>query len=438
MANEFHSESVTWRLAIPVFRLALTGDFLNAAGSVAYGDAGLGVLSQQPEIRPHFIKELAPHADDPGYWARLYSLKVSPAHIQDVDGLIVLRPWVQKSTFAAGAGDLCVIGRSGAGYDKIDLAACTENGVAVFNAPLALNHSTASSALLFMLALAKRLFEQDRTTRQGRWDRQAEVLGHEISGRTLGIIGLGHSGRELVRLVAPFAMRVIAFSPHADPEQASALGVRLTSLEEVMSQSDFVSLHCKLTQATRGMITAAQLALMKSSAYLINVGRGELVEQRCALRIAPRSQDRRRRPGRLRGRAAAPGRPADRPRQRDPDASLVGIDVGRLASDRPGDGKRNDPSLPRRNPGERSQPGGARCLALPREAGKVRREFLRMTEFKDLMPVGSAIADHPQADKCEFVRRRVHRCGPCSSVSARSPRKGMMKRKRSTAREEIP
>ena len=98
----------------------------------------------------------------------------------------MLRPWVKQSTFAAGADDLVVIGRSGAGYDKIDLAACTEHGVAVFNAPLALNHSTASSALLFMLALAKRLLEQERITRQGRWDRQAEVLGSEIFGPHAG------------------------------------------------------------------------------------------------------------------------------------------------------------------------------------------------------------------------------------------------------------
>jgi phosphoglycerate dehydrogenase-like enzyme len=196
-----------------------------------------------------------------------------------VDGLIVLRPWVRKSTFAAGATDLFVIGRSGAGYDKIDLDACTENGVALFNAPLALNHSTASSALLFMLALSKRLFEQDRTTRQGRWDRQADVLGGEIFGRTLGIIGLGHSGRELVRLVAPFEMRVLACSPHAEPEQVRSLGVRLTTLEDLMRQSDFVSLHCRLTESTRGMISASQLALMKPSAYFINVGRGELVDQ---------------------------------------------------------------------------------------------------------------------------------------------------------------
>src|SRR5262249_28717835 len=155
----------------------------------------------------HFIREQAPRPDDPGYWQRFYSLEVKPEHIADVDGLVVLRPWVKRGTFARGAGDLVVIGRSGAGYDKIDVAACTENDVALFTAPLALNHSTASSALLFMLALAKRLPEQERVARRGTWEEQAAVMGSEIQGRTLGIIGLGHSGRELVRLVAPFAMR---------------------------------------------------------------------------------------------------------------------------------------------------------------------------------------------------------------------------------------
>ena len=172
-----------------------------------------------------------------------------------------------------------VIGRSGTGYDKIDLEACTEHGVAVFNAPMALNHPTASSALLFMLALAKRLFEQERLTRQGRWDRQAAVMGSEIRGRTLGIVGLGHTGASWPGWSAPFAMRVLAFSPHADPAEAEALGVRLTSLEEVLRESDFLSLHCRLTAATRGLIGPAQLALMKPTAYFINVARGELVDQ---------------------------------------------------------------------------------------------------------------------------------------------------------------
>jgi phosphoglycerate dehydrogenase-like enzyme len=262
-----------------MFRLALTGDFLNEDGVSAYGDIGLSLLDQCLSIRYHFIHEQTPRRNDPTYWQRFYSLEVAAAQIQGAHGLIVLRPWIKRGTFAAGAADLVAIGRSGAGYDKIDVAACTENDVVLFNAPLALNHSTASSALLFMLALAKRLPQQERITRQGRWQEQAAAMGSEIQGRTLGIIGLGHSGRELVRLVAPFAMRVLAHSPHAAPAQAEALGVRLTSLEELLREADFVSLHCRLTAETRHLLGATQLALMKPEAYLINVARGDLVDE---------------------------------------------------------------------------------------------------------------------------------------------------------------
>ncbi|MBI3467125.1 MAG: dehydrogenase, partial [Planctomycetes bacterium] len=262
-----------------MFRVALTGDFLNEHGTSPYGDLGLPLLEGVPHVQYHFLTEQAPRANDTGYWDRLYSLEVTPEQIANVEGLIVLRPWVNRQAFAQGAENLVVIGRSGAGYDKVDLEACTENDVAVFNAPLALNHATASTALLFMLALAKRLPEQDRITREGRWDLQAAVMGHEVQGRTLGIVGLGHSGQELVRLVAPFAMRVLAYSPHADPAEAAALSVRLTSLEELLRESDFVSLHCRLTSATRRLIGREQLALMKRTAYLINVARGEVVDQ---------------------------------------------------------------------------------------------------------------------------------------------------------------
>jgi phosphoglycerate dehydrogenase-like enzyme len=271
------------------FRIAFTGDFLDESGAVAYGDIGLDRLASHPLLHWCFITDMGPKPSDPGYWSRLYSLEVTPEHLKGFNGLVVLRPWIKRSTFAAGAGDLVVIGRSGAGYDKIDLVACTEYGVAVFNAPMALNHSTAASALLLMLALAKRLPDQERVTRQGRWDRQAAVMGSEIQGRTLGIVGLGHSGRELARLVAPFGMRILAFSPHAEPTAAQSLGVQLTSLEQVLRDSDFVSLHCRLSDETRHLIGAPQLALMKPNAYFINVGRGELVDQQ-ALVVALRER----------------------------------------------------------------------------------------------------------------------------------------------------
>jgi phosphoglycerate dehydrogenase-like enzyme len=260
------------------FRVALTGDFLDESGQPAYGDLGLPLWKDAPSIRYHFLRDQAPR-DDAGYWRNLYSMEVEPRHIADVDGLIVLRPYVTPRTFADGAGSLVAIGRSGAGYDKIDVAACTANDVVLFNAPHGLHHATASSALLFMLALAKRLPEQERVARTGDWRQQPRIMGSELVGRTLGIVGLGNSGRELARLVAPFEMTVLAYSRHADAAQVAEAGVRLVPLDELLATSDFVSLHSRLTPESRGMIGAEQLALMKPTAFFVNVARGELVDE---------------------------------------------------------------------------------------------------------------------------------------------------------------
>jgi phosphoglycerate dehydrogenase-like enzyme len=264
---------------MPTFHVALTGDFLGPDGKVAIGDAGTALLASRPNVRHSFLTDHAPRPGDADYWKRFYSLEVTPEQLAGVNGLIVLRPHVKRAALAAAADDLVVIGRSGAGYDKIDVAACTEFGVALFNVPDALNHSTASAAVLLMLALAKRLPQQQSVAHSGQWQMQAQVLGDEIQGRTLGVVGLGHSGRELCRLVGPFAMRILAYSPHADPAAAQALGVRLTTLDEVLSESDFVSLHCRLTDDKRGLLDRERLARMRPSAYLINVARGELIDQ---------------------------------------------------------------------------------------------------------------------------------------------------------------
>ena len=133
---------------------------------------------------------------------------------------------------------------------------------------------------MFMLALVKRLPEQARVARAGEWHRQAEVMGSELPGRTLGIIGLGRSGREQARLVKPFGMNLLAYSPHADVNDARALDVELTSLEDLLRRADIVTLHARLTESNRRLIGREQFALMKPSAYLVNVARGELVDQR--------------------------------------------------------------------------------------------------------------------------------------------------------------
>ena len=262
------------------FRLAISGDILNERGVDAYGGLPLSELDAAPNIEYAFLRDLAPRPGDRQYWQQFYSLEIKPAHLADLDGLVVLRPWIKREALASARERLVVIGRSGAGYDKVDVASCTEFDIALFNAPLVLNHSTASTALLFMLALAKRLFAQDKVTRAGRWDLQADVLGEEILGRTLGIVGLGHSGRELVRLAAPFSMTMLAYSPHADPAEARcALGVELVGLDELLQRSDYVSVHARPRPENRHMLGTAQFALMKPSAFFINIARGELVDE---------------------------------------------------------------------------------------------------------------------------------------------------------------
>jgi phosphoglycerate dehydrogenase-like enzyme len=262
-----------------VFKVLYTGD-LDQDGNVPRKDLGFDRLENIPFIQTGFLTDQKPRPNDSSYWDRLYSLQITPEHVAEANGLVVCRPWVKPSAFSRGAENLVVIGRAGAGYDKIDLEACTANDVLVFNSPYSLVHSTASAALLFILALAKRLPEHERMARSGRWERQVQITGDDLPGQTLGIVGFGETGAELARIVAPFRMRLLAYSPRANPARAESLGVSLVpTLDEVFRESDFLSLHCRLEDHTRGMIGEREFRLMKPTAYFINVARGELVEQ---------------------------------------------------------------------------------------------------------------------------------------------------------------
>jgi phosphoglycerate dehydrogenase-like enzyme len=270
---------------MPAFKVLYSGDYLNSSGQFVRPDMGLDLLQNVPFIQTGFMLDQAPQPNDPGYSDRLYSLEVTADHVAGANGLIICRPWVKPSAFSYGAANLVAIGRGGAGYDKIDVVACTANDVLVFNSPNSLVHSTAAAALTFILALAKRLPEHERMARTGCWDRQAEITGDDLPGMTLGIVGLGHTGAELARLIAPFKMQILAFSPRADAAKARELGVTLVpSLADIFRESDFISLHCRLEPHTHNMIGEREFWLMKSTAYFINVARGELVQQEAMVR----------------------------------------------------------------------------------------------------------------------------------------------------------
>lgn len=267
------------------FEVFYSGDFLDATGKVAAGYCGEDLLQTARHVRHGFLLDQSPATLGAAFGEKLYSMQLEPHHVAAADGIVLIRPYVRRATFAKGAQRLIAIGRAGVGTDKIDLAACTEYDVAVFNAPDSLTHSTASAAMLFILALAKRLPAQERMARSGNWGAQAGVTGDDLVGQTLGIVGLGRISWELIRLLEPFGMRVLASSRHCRPEEAAAHKVGLVELDTLLRESDYVSLHCALADSTRGFMGAREFELMKPTAYFINTGRGELVQQDALVRV---------------------------------------------------------------------------------------------------------------------------------------------------------
>jgi phosphoglycerate dehydrogenase-like enzyme len=176
----------------------------------------------------------------------------------------------------ASLPQLKAIARWGVGVDAIDLDAATRHGKMVLNTPGVLADAVADLAFMFVLTLARRLREADDRVRSGGW---GEIEGVSVCGKTLGIVGLGAIGRAVARRAGGFTMTCLGCDPMPDHEALVGLNVRLTSLDEVLAASDFVSLHAKTTPENRNMIGEAQLRRMKPSAYLINTARGALVDQ---------------------------------------------------------------------------------------------------------------------------------------------------------------
>jgi D-3-phosphoglycerate dehydrogenase / 2-oxoglutarate reductase len=196
---------------------------------------------------------------------------------QGAIGLIV-RGVVPISRRVIEAGkDLRVIGRTGAGYDNVDIHAATEHGIPVVFAPGAGTRAVAEGTLMMLLALAKRLRELDEKTRAGQWRARDELAIGDLYGGTLGIVGLGRIGSQVGRLAQAFGMKVIANDPVVSKDAAKSMGVDLVSFEDLLSSADFISLHAPLNEHTRGLINAVTLQSVKRGAVLVNLARGGLL-----------------------------------------------------------------------------------------------------------------------------------------------------------------
>lgn len=249
----------------PRFRVGLTRDLLTPSGEPSFGRGPLALLEREAHIEWEFL----PEALD----------EITPDVMSRYDGLYVNSPRVGAACVARADRRVRIVSRHGVGYDSVDVAALARHGVIVTNTPVAVRRPVAVAALTFIFALAGRLIEKDRLTRSGRWHERTRHMGLGLTTRTLGVIGAGGIGRELLALARPFGWTMCVADPYVDPAAVSALGATCVPLEQLLRESDFVVATVLLNRETHHLMNAARFAQMKPSAFFVNLSRGPIVDE---------------------------------------------------------------------------------------------------------------------------------------------------------------
>ena len=257
------------------FRVGVTRDFLKTDGTLGFGDIGLDLLAEAPGVEWEYLAE--------------NTTQLRPDQIRGYDALIVLAPQVSAATLEV-ADELAIVARFGVGCDSVDVDACNEKGVLLTITPDGVRRPVAVMALTYVLALSHKMLAKDRLVREGRWSERLEYIGMGVTGRTLGLIGLGNIGREICTLAQPFEINCIAADPFLDDAEARAAGAELVELDELLRRADYVCICCALTEETHHLIGARELSLMQKHAYLINTARGPIVDQQALTRALEQGQ----------------------------------------------------------------------------------------------------------------------------------------------------
>lgn len=247
------------------FHLGITRDCIAPdSDRPGFDPAAFAVLDEAPGITWEFLPR--------------YADALTEEDAASYDAILALRPRTSAAT-VAGNPRLKLLARFGAGFDNVDLDACARAGVLVTNTPEGVRRPVATTILTFILALSHKLMIKDRLTRTGGWGERTRHMGEGLVGKVVGSIGFGSIAQESFRVLAPLDMVHIATARRPDPEVARALNVRLVDRDTLLREADFVCINCPLTPETRHMIDARALSVMKPTAYLINTGRGQVVDE---------------------------------------------------------------------------------------------------------------------------------------------------------------
>ena len=246
--------------------VGVTRDFISPEGKVDFIEDSWNALVNHPGIELEIMEEPAPTL-------------ITEEHTSRFDAIMMKRSPLRAVALDQKDCRLKLISRNGVGYDHLDVDACTRAGVMIAITPEAIRRPVASASIALMLAFAHRIFERDRRTRDGAWDKRWKNKGIGLQGRVLGVIGLGNIGQEILRLMKPWGMIHLGVAPNHTEEEYSDLKVRLVDLDIILGEADFLCLCCPLTDKTQRLIGERELRLMKPDAYLINTARGEIIDE---------------------------------------------------------------------------------------------------------------------------------------------------------------
>ena len=198
------------------------------------------------------------------------------------DGLVIRSATKVTAEIIEAADNLKVVGRAGIGLDNVDIPNASKRGIVVMNAPDGNSTTAAEHAIAMMMSLSRKIPQATASMKAGKWEKK-KFSGREVTGKTLGIVGIGRIGSIVADRAQGLRMKVIAFDPHMPREQVDKLGVELVSMDELCRRSDFISVHVPFTKETKNSLSAAQFKLMKNDAMLIDCARGGVVDEEALL-----------------------------------------------------------------------------------------------------------------------------------------------------------
>jgi D-3-phosphoglycerate dehydrogenase / 2-oxoglutarate reductase len=237
----------------------------------------LGIVGKRPDVQLDKLENDSPDAVAEPIIAAAHAYQIGSARDEIAPKYHVTRELLARMP------NLLVVSTNGAGYDTVDVKACTAAGVLVVNQTGGNREAVAQHVLGMMLCLAKRVVETDRALRRGTLGDRNLFMGRELQGRTIGIVGLGNVGRRIAEMCRFFGMQVLAYDPYLSAETIAARNAVKVELDELLRRSDFVSANCPLTDETRAMFGAREFALMQPHAYFITSCRGFIHDEAALL-----------------------------------------------------------------------------------------------------------------------------------------------------------